>query len=1145
MSLQTITGAISPSIEYFDVIKAPPSAVPIVDYIDDSRFPVNNLRNKFFQFRYRFVYDDNEKSVWSAISKMPIQSKSTDTGSSTQGGFQNAITIIINTGGISVSKIEIAGRTNIESLWSDFFLVDTIDKQRENIKDNIEYTYTFRNDSAYNAIDLQENNLLFDYVPDEANALELANGNTLIVGGLKDGYNRDTKLDVTLTSVIMPSPAVISDLSQETRNASDNGPFTPTVEINADFGGFGPIIGKPTAGYVKFSGTPQVGDEVTIKIKGMNTERYSGDFGDNKFTDRYFDDTWSVSVQSGWGIDQIIQAFIDHPDNGAGGAWNVQGEAAAPVRVFFQVDSPIENALPFGITNATGKLDRRRHRFESVLVTIKKAYSFNESDCFPTLKWSGIYRYGIAYYDKNGKTNSVFTHDSMVLRTSSYNTSYIWTPEGSEEIIPENETCQMYIGHTPPPWAEYYHIVRTKDLSCDFSLMILSPEVLTTSSPIVGYWYISIDGITTTNTILSETSQVLNYGTTSFVIGDRIRILQKYGEWSSGKFIDLPIIGVESNDATDNKAFIKVKAITVPFGYVEFEDEDKLIIEIYRPSKVLSEEDLVYYEIGQSYKILSNNDGVKYHSGQQILKDFTLIEFPTNLSSTQFISETKSIVRTNTSLDIDIEEYNKLFQGDILQVSGTFNNNGTYTVDSVTFSGNSVYIKVIEPLVNESSTTFGSYLLKKISKPGVNYAYINLSDDGDYYYRKRIMSDAARANGEAEPDYNATGVIYIVDKNFAETYLSAVWGQGRPLIVDEDIKEEYFPAMIRFSQSYIYGTSINNTNRFYPNNFEEADASFGDILRLKTRENFIRLFQRYKTGMIPIYRQIIIDNAQSSQVALSERLLNKPNYYSGEYGIDKYGSSLVSTDYGDYFIDTNNKAIVRVSLDGITNISDTNNLSFWANQNIKETSYGYGCFNYENRNVIILVGHLEPNEEDSYDIVNKIVAYSESDKKFESFYGFTDAENMLFINGFLFTGYQGKYYIHDSAVRNNFYGEQQSSSVTTVFNGSLQLKKTYTAIEELSNGLWTGTITTGPLTNQETNLVLGDFQKKIGSYTINSKENKFNATIKRDVNSAGGKFQGDTMKGLYAQLALTNSLTTEQRLISVSLKYIPSPLTNM
>ena len=90
----------------------------------------------------------------------------------------------------------------------------------------------------------------------------------------------------------------------------------------------------------------------------------------------------------------------------------------------------------------------------------------------------------------------------------------------------------------------------------------------------------------------------------------------------------------------------------------------------------------------------------------------------------------------------------------------------------------------------------------------------------------------------------------------------------------------------------------------------------------------------------------------------------------------------------------------------------------------------------------------------------------------------------------------------------------------------------------------TCTITTGPLTNQTTSLVAKDFQKTIGAYVISGKENKFNTTIKRDENSAGGKFQGDTMKGLYAQVALTNSLTTEQRLISVSLKYITSPLTN-
>ena len=104
MSLEIIGGPVGQRIEYFEVIKAPPSILPEVDYINDTDFPINNLYKKFFQFRYRFVYDDNEKSVWSAISKMPIPENSIDDGSNTQGGFQNSITIVVKTGDLNVAK---------------------------------------------------------------------------------------------------------------------------------------------------------------------------------------------------------------------------------------------------------------------------------------------------------------------------------------------------------------------------------------------------------------------------------------------------------------------------------------------------------------------------------------------------------------------------------------------------------------------------------------------------------------------------------------------------------------------------------------------------------------------------------------------------------------------------------------------------------------------------------------------------------------------------------------------------------------------------------------------------------------------------------------------------------------------------------
>jgi hypothetical protein len=1130
----------NPRIDYFKVIKAPPKDIISVDVVDDSNYKINNLYKKLFQFKYRYVYDDNEKSVWSAISIIPYPTKSTDALYNALSNVQNAINLSIQTGDINVDKIEIAGRVNIEDNWSDFFLVDTLVKERDNVSDNTVYTYKFRNDSVYTPIDIQESNLLFDYVPDEANALELANGNTLVVGGLKDGYDRDISLDVILTNVSNSnSPAVLSTLTAEVRNTEDTLPWTPNN--TGDFG----FKSEFALGLIKFDGVPQVGDIITIRISGYNTEKYFDTIITGfKFTDRYFDDTFSITFQSGWGIADMIDAFINRPNNGSGAAWNVTGKtplSATPSRPFINPNfTTIPNCLYFGMESRNPALpDNRRYVYYGASVTIKRSFSFGQSDVFPTYKWNGVYKFGLVYYSKDGKTNGVFTNPQMTLRTNSYNTDYDWTSFGSPVIIPENETAQLYIGHEPPEWADYYHIVRTKELSCDFSLMALSVDV----ERIGAYVYLDIQNIIDTNNASKETSKVVNYNSTTFVDGDRVRILKKYDKvtkaviWEASQpkdFLDLPILSVELRGPRLSLKLPNVDTSTNP-NIITMSDNDILVLEIYRPAKVLSDEDLVYYEIGYKYNVLTDSSGNKYHDGQNIVNDIIVESYSIiSPSAVTFFSATGSVSITNSSL------ITGLSVGDTITISGSSFNDGTYNIASLV-RGSSLIIFFQQGVEDEFDTT-PNITINKLANLNKPYAYINMFGDGDYYYKTRTMiCDKTTTN---------FGPFFVAEKNFSETYLSAVWSQGRPLIVDENIKEEYYPSMLRFSQSYIYGTNINNISRFYPNNFEEADASFGDILRLKTRENFIRMFQRYKVGMIPIYRQIIIDNAQSSQVALSERLLNKPNYYSGEYGIDKYGSSLVSTDYGDYFIDTNNKAIVRVSLDGITNISDTNNLSAWANQNIKEHSYGYGCFNYENRNVIMLIGEIDSSTLLS---VNNIVAYSESDKKFESFYGFTKAESILFINGFIYSLYVNNIaiinkgwhlYIHDSQTRNNFFGEQQSSSISTVFNGGLQAKKTYTAIEELSNGLWTGSIATGPLTNQLTSLSTADFQKVVGAFVINSKENKFNATIKRDENSAGGKYLGIPMKGLYAQVALTNSLTTEQRLISVSLKYITSPLTN-
>ena len=90
-TLPTLSATNDVLFDYFKVIKAPPTSHPLCNYYDVAGRTVNNLRKKLFQFKYRFVYDDDEKSVWSAVSKVPLPTKANDDAYYADGTKSNGI----------------------------------------------------------------------------------------------------------------------------------------------------------------------------------------------------------------------------------------------------------------------------------------------------------------------------------------------------------------------------------------------------------------------------------------------------------------------------------------------------------------------------------------------------------------------------------------------------------------------------------------------------------------------------------------------------------------------------------------------------------------------------------------------------------------------------------------------------------------------------------------------------------------------------------------------------------------------------------------------------------------------------------------------------------------------------------------------
>ena len=212
LNLATVS-ALSPfSEEMINAAKLPPLVPPAnVSYNSDAAFSANRVKNKYFQFSYRWVYNSLEKSTFSPWSIVPIPTGIVYPNADINTNTNNYIEFLVISGATEdFESIEIAGRTWLGAGWSDFFLIQTVTKDDIATPLPFAYTVKFYNNGNYSPITPDETDLYYDYLPNKANTLELLNGNVLIYGGLTEGYHQLTRQEVDVqltTSTVNSAPA--------------------------------------------------------------------------------------------------------------------------------------------------------------------------------------------------------------------------------------------------------------------------------------------------------------------------------------------------------------------------------------------------------------------------------------------------------------------------------------------------------------------------------------------------------------------------------------------------------------------------------------------------------------------------------------------------------------------------------------------------------------------------------------------------------------------------------------------------------------------------------------------------------------------------------------------------------------------------
>jgi hypothetical protein len=182
-----------------DQCKWPPFYPPKVQFQTNEAKSISLIRNKSYQFAYRYLYDGKEISKPSPISDIcfPINSESMNGTIYGNPLVDNEIGIQIDTGNHSVNFIDLLVREGNIGPW---YLFKRIDKKALGLGNDAPYNAKYDGTQNLQAIP-DEQQYSFDLVPDVATSQRFSQiAKTLIHAGIQEGYDKAsfTKNSVTL-----------------------------------------------------------------------------------------------------------------------------------------------------------------------------------------------------------------------------------------------------------------------------------------------------------------------------------------------------------------------------------------------------------------------------------------------------------------------------------------------------------------------------------------------------------------------------------------------------------------------------------------------------------------------------------------------------------------------------------------------------------------------------------------------------------------------------------------------------------------------------------------------------------------------------------------------------------------------------------
>ena len=1045
------------TFDSLDAIKHPPFKHPTVQdlsiqnpFLTDTTTQNNQLKEKSWQFKYRYIYDDGEVSSWSPNS-LTYTNNSYDAffNAGTVSYVNNVLPVGFNSGGELVKRIQLACRNSND--MSDWVLVCDIKKSYlkekigtdntnisplgvgSNLSDNTTYIFYFYNDGIYNTVDVVESAKLYNDVPHLAKTQTIVDGNRLVYGNVVTGQTADIEPDINLTAghpgvsavqnVSNPVPLqwqqrTIGRFQDSTgcgarrcrgfrswhelrfriRPMCDSGFaqyrititdwWTSTTSVQSTFSFYNPErqVGLAISNcdyqsttYADSFGTPQdIAVAMAQDLNGPSNNTWStnniqggrvsgiGVNSDNQLITN-FNGSWTTQMHPngvdcylifevrstynfkvayggpyeslGWsgtpgsngsawwvttGFNNQMFQWCQLADTGQapscrgkaasafpgangsaypnGNNWSIAANGSS-------VDTPnvtvnggnssmgIQDVIASDRTFLQGVRQRAMAGNSDFLVLQSEELcplSTPQPASVPTFKSGARHRFGIVYYDRALRSSSV--------QLASQSEVYIPRMAEITAADPNGWAGEWYIdwriNHSPPEWAEYWQWVYGGNTLTDNFVQFVCAGIYQGAGCV---YDIGQNAPRDGKSFDENTPAEWNKRKTSASVSD----------YSNNLLVDMTAL---------NEYLMKEGGEAVVY---EFQEGDVLRICTDAASLTGTTDNPAINESWE-FKILGvvGKGRFPHISWDDSTTTGGAIINPTGEYKELLVLANETILTSLFGVGVNV----------ILQ---------NYTMEIYSPKKN---IDNEVQMYNE----FGHF--GRCSIVNGQKCHMQIEDDVSIASQSQDIANGIPAVGR----FTRGDAFYRIratksDKLFSNMESFHFTDKGRPNAVLEDFRRTRKHSTVLYSEPYVPNTYINGLHSFFADkSFQEFERSYNSIQHLHSKDNSLIVFQEDKTSKALVKRNIVYNVDGSGNLATADDVISQAVPYLGDYGICKNPESFASYGLRMYFVDVRRGAVLRLSQDGFTVISENKMQEYFTDKCQKilelDRTWGYNIY---------------------------------------------------------------------------------------------------------------------------------------------------------------------------------------------------------